>query len=250
MTMVAAVVLLGDLHAGIAPADAAALAGGVTGLSMAIGSAACTSRLVVAAPARVRLERCRRHHLVHDRVFGAVCALYRVHDLVRGGARRSAARGRRSIRTSSRSSRWPRPSSFSASRSVCARSPGRRRAHRRRADAGQAVTPNPVMSAYGSGSRSGIETRQLRQPQNRILDPAPRIPYLDHRPARINKPVKSHYYSQHAVALRAELGEAISRDQMRELHQKSAVPALRRRSCGSSRFWRSRPGGSSVSRIR
>jgi fatty acid desaturase len=33
--------------------------------------------------------------------------------------------------------------------------------------------------------------------------------------------VKSHYYSQHAVALRAELGAAISRDQMREFHRKS-----------------------------
>ena len=35
-------------------------------------------------------------------------------------------------------------------------------------------------------------------------------------------PVKSHHYSQHAVALRAELGAAISREQMREFHQKSA----------------------------
>jgi fatty acid desaturase len=34
--------------------------------------------------------------------------------------------------------------------------------------------------------------------------------------------VKSHHYSQHAVALRAELGRAISRGQMRELHRKSA----------------------------
>lgn len=34
--------------------------------------------------------------------------------------------------------------------------------------------------------------------------------------------MKSHYYSQHAVALRAELGEAISREQMREFHKKSA----------------------------
>ena len=34
--------------------------------------------------------------------------------------------------------------------------------------------------------------------------------------------MKSHYYSQHAVALRAELGAAISRDQMRELHRKTA----------------------------
>ena len=31
----------------------------------------------------------------------------------------------------------------------------------------------------------------------------------------------SHYYSQHAVALRAELGEALSRDIMRQLHRKS-----------------------------
>jgi fatty acid desaturase len=34
--------------------------------------------------------------------------------------------------------------------------------------------------------------------------------------------VKSHHYSQHAVALRAELGAAISRDQMRVFHRKSA----------------------------
>jgi fatty acid desaturase len=34
--------------------------------------------------------------------------------------------------------------------------------------------------------------------------------------------VKSHHYSQHAVALRAELGGALSREDMRELHQKSA----------------------------
>ena len=31
----------------------------------------------------------------------------------------------------------------------------------------------------------------------------------------------SGYYSQHATALRAELGRAISRDQMRALHAKS-----------------------------
>ena len=35
-------------------------------------------------------------------------------------------------------------------------------------------------------------------------------------------PVKSHYYSQHAVALRAELGYAVSRDLMRDLHRKVA----------------------------
>jgi len=33
----------------------------------------------------------------------------------------------------------------------------------------------------------------------------------------------SHYYSQHATALRAELGRAISREQMRVLHTKSPV---------------------------
>jgi fatty acid desaturase len=38
--------------------------------------------------------------------------------------------------------------------------------------------------------------------------------------------VKGHYFSQHAVALRAELGEAISRDQMRVFHQKSAFRHL------------------------
>lgn len=34
--------------------------------------------------------------------------------------------------------------------------------------------------------------------------------------------MKDHYFSQHAVALRAELGRALSRDQMRELHRKAA----------------------------
>nr|MDP9324738.1 fatty acid desaturase [Acidobacteriota bacterium] len=38
--------------------------------------------------------------------------------------------------------------------------------------------------------------------------------------------MKGHYFSQHAVALRAELGEAISRDQMRVFHQKSAFRHL------------------------
>jgi fatty acid desaturase len=33
--------------------------------------------------------------------------------------------------------------------------------------------------------------------------------------------VKSHYYSRHATALRADLGRAISRESMRELHAKS-----------------------------
>ena len=35
--------------------------------------------------------------------------------------------------------------------------------------------------------------------------------------------MKSHYYSQHAGALRAELGAAISRDEMRELHRKAPL---------------------------
>ena len=38
--------------------------------------------------------------------------------------------------------------------------------------------------------------------------------------------MKSHYYAQHAVALRAELGAAISRDEMRELHRKTAARHL------------------------
>ena len=38
--------------------------------------------------------------------------------------------------------------------------------------------------------------------------------------------MKSHHYSQHAVGLRAELGEAVSREQMRQLHKKSAVTHL------------------------
>jgi len=38
--------------------------------------------------------------------------------------------------------------------------------------------------------------------------------------------VKSHYYSLHAGALRAELGAAISRDEMRELHRKQPVRHL------------------------
>jgi hypothetical protein len=38
--------------------------------------------------------------------------------------------------------------------------------------------------------------------------------------------VKAHYYSQHAVELRAALGRAISRPQMREFHKKSAVRHL------------------------
>ncbi len=42
----------------------------------------------------------------------------------------------------------------------------------------------------------------------------------------MDRPVKSHYYSQHAVALRAELGAAISRTQMRELHEKTAARHL------------------------
>jgi fatty acid desaturase len=42
----------------------------------------------------------------------------------------------------------------------------------------------------------------------------------------VQDPVKDHYYSRHAVALRAELGAAITREQMRELHSKSAVRHL------------------------
>ena len=38
--------------------------------------------------------------------------------------------------------------------------------------------------------------------------------------------MKDHHYSRHAVALRAELGAAISREQMRQLHRKSAVRHL------------------------
>ena len=38
--------------------------------------------------------------------------------------------------------------------------------------------------------------------------------------------VKSHYYSQHAGALRAELGAAISREQMRDLHRKQPARHL------------------------
>jgi len=38
--------------------------------------------------------------------------------------------------------------------------------------------------------------------------------------------VKEHYYSQHAGALRAELGAAISRDEMREFHRKEPVRHL------------------------
>ena len=38
--------------------------------------------------------------------------------------------------------------------------------------------------------------------------------------------MKSHYYSQHAGALRAELGEAVSRDEMRELHRKQPLRHL------------------------
>ena len=38
--------------------------------------------------------------------------------------------------------------------------------------------------------------------------------------------MKQHYYSQHAGALRAELGAAISRDEMRELHRKEPLRHL------------------------
>jgi fatty acid desaturase len=38
--------------------------------------------------------------------------------------------------------------------------------------------------------------------------------------------LKSHFYSQHAVALRAELGQAVSRAEMRDFHRKSAARHL------------------------
>ena len=38
--------------------------------------------------------------------------------------------------------------------------------------------------------------------------------------------MKSHYYAQHAAGLRAELGAAISREQMRQLHRKSPARHL------------------------
>jgi len=38
--------------------------------------------------------------------------------------------------------------------------------------------------------------------------------------------VKSHYYSQHAAALRTELGRAISQDALRVLHAKSGARHL------------------------
>jgi hypothetical protein len=34
--------------------------------------------------------------------------------------------------------------------------------------------------------------------------------------------VGSHYYSQHTVGLKAELGDALSREELRQLHYKSA----------------------------
>ena len=55
--------------------------------------------------------------------------------------------------------------------------------------------------------------------------------------------VKAHYYSQHAGALRAELGAALSRDEMRDLHRKSAGAALRRSRRGSSRILAARDLG-------
>ena len=51
----------------------------------------------------------------------------------------------------------------------------------------------------------------------------------------------SHYYSQHAVALRAELGEALSRDIMRQLHRKSGwrhgIVAVRQFAMLSAATW-------------
>jgi fatty acid desaturase len=49
---------------------------------------------------------------------------------------------------------------------------------------------------------------------------------LNHRePAKIED-VKSHYYSEHAVILRGELGRAISRAEMRDFHRKSGYRHL------------------------
>src|SRR5687768_16766972 len=41
-------------------------------------------------------------------------------------------------------------------------------------------------------------------------------------PAKIGELVGAHHYSQHAVALKAELGEALTRTQLRQLHHRSA----------------------------
>jgi fatty acid desaturase len=41
------------------------------------------------------------------------------------------------------------------------------------------------------------------------------------RPAKIEQPVGSHHYAQHAVELKAELGDALSRDALRRFHHKS-----------------------------
>jgi hypothetical protein len=35
--------------------------------------------------------------------------------------------------------------------------------------------------------------------------------------------VKSHHFARHAVALKADLAQALSRDELRALHQKSAL---------------------------
>ena len=51
-------------------------------------------------------------------------------------------------------------------------------------------------------------------------------PAEDWKPGYNQRALKSHHFSQHAVGLRAELGGAVSRDQMRELHQKSPARHL------------------------
>ena len=58
-------------------------------------------------------------------------------------------------------------------------------------------------------------------PDRRPPTPGPRESYNQR-----GLSVKDHHYSRHAVALRAELGGAISREQMRQLHRKSAARHL------------------------
>src|SRR6476646_4405680 len=47
-----------------------------------------------------------------------------------------------------------------------------------------------------------------------------------HSSTIVVSPVKSHHYSQHAAALRTELGRALARDVLRELHRKVAARHL------------------------
>src|SRR5262245_31643950 len=56
------------------------------------------------------------------------------------------------------------------------------------------------------------------KPEARSPRPAPAGCY--------NRALGSHYFSEHSVGLRAELGRVISRDLMRELHRKSAARHL------------------------